>query len=40
MELWELARDILNTIEEEDVYYESIRNGGYKKTGKAKEFQK
>lgn len=39
-ELRKLAQEILKTIEEEDLYYESIRNGGYKKTGKAKEFRK
>lgn len=38
-ELHELAKEIFNTIMEEDLYYESLHNGGYRKTGKAKDFR-
>lgn len=36
-ELQELAKEIFNTIVEEDLYYESLRNGGFVKRCKAKD---
>lgn len=36
-ELRELAKEIFNTIMEEDLYYESLRNGGFVKKCKAKD---
>lgn len=39
-ELRELAKEIFNTILEEDLYYESLRNGGFVKRCKAKDLRR
>lgn len=38
-ELHVLAKKVLKSIEEEDLYYELINNGGYRQNCKAKDFR-
>ena len=38
-ELQDLAKDILKSIREEDLYYDLVGKGGYRQNCKAKDFR-